>query len=80
MRQVWRDFLDAAKKNGSPINDKHLRLLELIAEDIGYKKICWEDIKQFYYPKGLAEKHQDEEVLRRAQVDMALSYSAKEND
>ena len=55
------------------INDKHLKLLEVIAEDIGYKKIRWDDIKQYYYPIGLSNLRQDEAVLRRVQIDAGLA-------
>ena len=78
VRDAWKEFLDAVNKKGSPINDKYLRLLELIADDIGYKDICWEDIKQFYYPVGLANRRQDEDVLRKVQIDVALAQMKRD--
>lgn len=61
VREAWKAFNDATKLPESPtknqtITDKHLRLLEVIAEDIRYNNICWEDIKRYYYPIGLSDK------------------------
>lgn len=78
VRDAWKEFLDAVNKKGSPINDKYLRLLELIADDIGYTDICWEDIKQFYYPVGLANRRQDEDVLRKVQIDVAIAQMKRD--
>ena len=47
--------------------------MEVIAEDIGYQDIHWDDIKQYYYPVGLSTKKQDEAVLRKVQIDAALA-------
>ena len=83
--EQFRDLLyelsaitDATNAQESPtktqtITDKHLRLLEVIAEDIGYQDIHWDDIKQYYYPVGLSTKKQDEAVLRKVQIDAALA-------
>lgn len=78
VRTAWKTFIDATNAQESPtkeqiIADKHLRLLEVIAEDIGYKNIHWDDIKQYYYPVGLSNKKQDEAVLRKVQIDAALA-------
>ena len=78
VRNAWREFHDATNLPESPtrgqaIVDKHLRLLEVIAEDIGYKNIRWDDIKQYYYPDGLATKRQDETMLRKAQIKVAIA-------
>lgn len=78
VRAAWKNFTDAANAQESPtktqtITDKHLRLLEVIAEDIGYQDIHWDDIKQYYYPVGLSTKKQDEAVLRKVQIDAALA-------
>lgn len=58
VRSAWKSFLEATNLPDSPtknptINDKHLKLLEVIAENIGYKGIRWDDIKQYYYPSVL---------------------------
>ena len=78
VREAWNAFNDATNLPDSnaklqTISDKHLRLLEVIAKDIGYKDIHWDNIKQYYYPIGLSTKKQDETVLRRVQIDAALA-------
>ena len=78
VRTAWKDFNNATNLPESPtkaqtINDKHLKLLEVMAEDIGYRKVKWDDIKQYYYPVGLSNKLQDEAVLRRVQIDVGLA-------
>ena len=78
VRDAWKEFNDAANSPESPtreqtIRDKHLRLLEVIAEDIGYKNLKWDNIKQYYYPIGLSNKLQDEAILRRVQIDAGIA-------
>lgn len=78
VREAWNAFNDAtnlpdSNTKSQTISDKHLRLLEVIAKDIGYKDIHWDNIKQYYYPIGLSTKKQDETVLRRVQIDAALA-------
>lgn len=78
VRSTWKSFLEAtnlpdSQTKAQVINDKHLKLLEVIAEDIGYKEVRWDDIKQYYYPVGLSSLRQDEAVLRRIQIDAGLA-------
>ena len=78
VREAWKEFNDATNLPDSPtknrtIMDKHLRLLEVIAEEIGYKNICWEDIKRYYYPIGLSDKRQQEAILRKVQIDAGIA-------
>ncbi len=85
VRQAWKEFNETTKLPESitkdqAIGDKHLRLLELMAEDIGYKNIKWEDIKQYYFPVALANKRQDEAVLRKVQIDAGLTQIKKEEE
>ena len=68
VRSAWKSFLETTNQPDSPtrsqaINDKHLKLLEVIADDI----------KQYYYPIGLSNLRQDEAVLRRVQIDAGLA-------
>lgn len=66
--QAWKEFKveaskvanDNIKPNG--LSDKHLKVLEAMAKAIGFKRINWEDIKDFYYPNGLASKIQYEMI------------------
>ncbi len=70
--RAWKEFneetnkvIDVTKQNNTnSILDKYLKLLEKIAESCGYKKIRWDDIKVYYYPKGLAIKITEENALR----------------
>lgn len=85
VRAAWKSFLDAANAQDSEsknqmILDRHLKLLEIIAEDIGYKNIHWDDIKQYYYPIGLSNRKNDEEKLRRAQLGAALAQINKNEE
>ena len=85
VRTVWREFNETTKQPESntkeqAISDKYLRLLEVMAEDIGYKQIHWEDIKQYYYPVGLSNKRRDEAVLRKAQIDASLAQIKREQE
>ena len=50
-----------------------MRLLEVIAVDIGYKRILWGDIKNYYYPIGLSQKQQQEAALRKVQIDAGIA-------
>lgn len=86
VRTAWKEFCEAVALPDSPakgqtISDKHLRLLEVIAENIGYQKIKWEEIKHFYYPVGLSNRRQNEDVLRRVQIDAGIAQitSAQSN-
>ena len=83
VRKAWRDFNETTKAPESAtknqnISDKHLKLLEVIAEDIGYSNIKWNDIKEYYYPKGLSDRKQEESALRRVQIDAAIAQLQKE--
>lgn len=78
VREALQAFLTATEmaetpNRGQVINDKHLRLLEEIAKDIGYADINWEDIKHFYNPTGLSIRLQEEAILRRVQIDAGLA-------
>lgn len=71
VRQHYKEFLEEAAKpeNGSrDIDEKHLKLLEEMAETLGYKDIQWDTIKHTYFPVGLAEKYRDEDALRKLQI------------
>lgn len=85
VRKAWKDFGNAAKsselqKNPQLISDKHLKLLEEISKDIGYNKIHWDDIKEYYFPEGLSNRKQDEFVLRRVQIDAGLAQIKNANN
>lgn len=83
VRKAYSDFLnEAAKRPEMNPNtpDKHLKLLEEMAKALNLKNIHWDDIKQTYYPNGLAEKIQEEQLLRKLQIETeAQSLEIKKN-
>ena len=52
VRAAWNEFKIAADLPNHPssqnTSDKYLKLLETIAEDLGYKDIKWDNIKNLY--------------------------------
>lgn len=71
VRRAYSDFLnEAAKRPEMNPNtaDKHLKLLEEMAKALNLNNIHWDDIKQVYCPNGLLEKIQEEEMLRKMQL------------
>ena len=81
VRKAYAAFLNETGKKPefSPnIADKHLKLLEEMSKCLGLKDIHWDDIKQCYYPTGLAQRIQDEEMLRKVQIQNAVD-AARQN-
>lgn len=71
VREKWTDFMNTVQKKDADqnlINDKYLKLLEIMADAVGYRDISWDEIKQAYSPKGLIDKIMEESALRRAQI------------
>lgn len=86
VREAYAAFLNETGKKpefNPNIADKHLKLLEEMAKCLGLNDIHWDDIKQCYYPSGLAQKIQDEEMLRKVQIqnamDAAKQYAEQQN-
>lgn len=78
VRKAWDEFLNATNAPDSSskadlISEKHLKLLEKIAEDIGYKGVEWDDIKHYYNPVGLYNKINEEIILRQLQIKAATA-------
>ena len=48
---------------------KYLKLLEEMAKVLHYKKISWDKIEMYYYPKGLSTKFAEEETIRKIQIE-----------
>lgn len=82
VREAWSAFMDAADKSAKDptvdqkghLIDKYLKLLEIIADVVGYKNITWDEIKKSYFPVGLSEKITEETALRKAQIQQASAY------
>lgn len=72
--EAWQEFKKEANraaenpKKPNILQDKQLKLLEEMAKVIGYKKLNWDKIKDFYFPQGLSSQLQEEMLLRKAQL------------
>ena len=74
VRQAWMSYMDEADKpssNPQQLNDRYIKLLEEMALACGYKDIRWDDLKRYYYPSGLLNRKNDDEVLKKLQIKAA---------
>ena len=74
VRQAWKSYMDEADKpssNPQLLNDRYIKLLEEMALACGYKDIRWDDLKRYYYPSGLLNRKNDDEVLKKLQIKAA---------
>lgn len=74
VRQAWKSYMDEADKpssNPQQLNDRYIKLLEEMALACGYKDIRWDDLKRYYYPSGLLNRKNDDEVLKKPQIKAA---------
>ena len=83
VRKAYSDFLNEARKKpdlNPSTGDKHLKLLEEMANALNLKNIHWDEIKHSYYPNGLAEKIDEETMLRKAQLHNAITTVKKNGE
>lgn len=74
VRKAYEEFIKEAERDKTSnfqLEEKHMRLLEEISKSIGLKDIRWDNIRHFYYPRGLAERIDDENHLRKIQIQSA---------
>ena len=74
VRQAWKSYMDEADKpssNPQQLNDRYIKLLEEMALACGYKDIRWDDLKRYYYPSGLLNRKNDDEILTKLQIKTA---------
>lgn len=82
--KAWKEFkaeaLRAGKDTDNPniLQDKQLKILEEMAKVLGYKKINWVEIKDFYYPKGLADKIQTEVIINTKELENTISSNSNQ--
>ena len=82
--KAWKEFkaeaLRAGKDRDNPniLQDKQLKILEEMAKVLGYKKINWVEIKDFYYPKGLADKIQTEVIINTKELENTISSNSNQ--
>jgi hypothetical protein len=80
---AWRAFNEEANRipfNEQAFGDKHIRLLEEMGKAIGYRKIKWNNIKNYYYPVGLSSQIKDAETLQKTQIRIALKSLESEGE
>ena len=83
--EAWKNFknetLRAAQNLNNPnsIQDKQVKLLEEMANAIGYKKINWDNLKDYYFPQGLSSELHEEVLLRRAQLQNTIQSNLQPN-
>ena len=78
---AWNALVSAAGRkpyDDQQFTDAHITLLEEIAKDLKCKNIRWKEIKSSYYPQGLADQFNEDDVLRKAQIQVAIA-SIEEN-
>ena len=78
VRNAWKEFRNAtdmpeSEAKAQIVTDKRLKMLEVMAENIGYKDIRWDDINQYYFPVGLSDRKRDEAILRKVQIDAGIA-------
>lgn len=74
VQQAWKSFKEETDRipfNDKRIADAHIKLLEEIGKACGYKNIKWNEIKDSYYPTGLADEIIETERLRKANLQRA---------
>ena len=62
------DEADKPSSNPQQLNDRYITLLEEMALACGYKDIRWDDLKRYYYPSGLSNRKNDDEVLKSCKL------------
>ena len=71
VRQAWKSYMDEADKpssNPQQLNDRYIKLLEEMALICGYKDIRWNNLKRYYYPSGLSNRKNDDEILKSCKL------------
>ncbi len=76
VQKAWSKFkeaVDAMPANANKISDAHITLLEEISKVLKYSSLNWKDIKTYYFPEALAQEITDSNLLRKAQIQVALN-------
>ena len=80
VREKWRELhehlSDKAKFNNDVYQTKKLKLLESMAEVLGYKnEIRWDQIKDFYLPEGIFKEMQNESEFKDFQMKFSRFFN-----
>lgn len=76
VQKAWMNFkdaVDAVPVNANKITDAHITILEEISKVLKYRNLDWKGIKTYYYPEALAQEIADSNLLRKAQIKVALN-------
>ena len=64
------DEADKPSSNPQQLNDRYIKLLEEMALICGYKDIRWNNLKRYYYPSGLSNRKNDDEIFSFFRLDI----------
>lgn len=78
VKTAWHTFFDSCKMNNpseqqlKDIEINRCKLIETIANDLGYKdKLTWDEIQSYYYPQGMANYFQEQKEFQDLQLNIA---------
>ena len=74
VQTAWKNFKQETDKipfDNKRIEDTYIKLLEEVGKACGYRKIEWNEIKDYYYPSGLSEEINENQRLRKANLQRA---------
>ena len=72
--QAWKNFkqeTDRIPPDNKRIEDAYIKLLEEVGKACGYRNIKWDEIKDYYYPQFLADEIDENQRLRKANLQRA---------
>ena len=86
VREAWKDLYDKycvenpTETELKKINDAQYKLLETIAQSLGYKnKITWETIQNPYIPKGMISQQMQQNARQEGIDNLIRSINLKSN-
>lgn len=82
VKDAWHKFFDLCKiKDPSEQQQKDIetaryKLIETIAENLGYKdKLTWDEIQSFYLPQGLANDIKNQQEFQAMQIQIGKMFT-----
>lgn len=82
VKDAWHKFFDLCKiKDPSEQQQKDIetaryKLIEKIAENLGYKdKLTWDEIQSFYLPQGLANDIKNQQEFQSLQMQIGKMFT-----
>jgi len=84
VREAWKNLNDAYHTNTpdfKKIQDNHTKLLEVMANELGYKdQITWETITSSYSPNWLNNSREQEQQYRDMQMELMKNTVQKSKE